>query len=267
VPVLLHVTGGDLVALPEYGFGLRSTARGRAQLRVALAGAQRVTTPSTVMVDSAARLGVAAERLPLGVALDRWRAAAPRSRDPRAPARIIHIGTINRIKDHATLLEAARLLGDRGTAFHIDFVGEDTMGGRVQRRASEMGLGGRVHFHGFLPHAALRPLVDAADVHVVSSRHEADPTALLEAAVAGVPTVGTRVGHLVDWAPDAALAVPPGDAAGLADAIESVLGDEPRRLALAHAAQARAVREDADWTAARVLEIYRSLARPSRSST
>jgi hypothetical protein len=68
VPVLLHVTGGDLVAMPEVRFGLRSTMRGRMQLRAALAGADRVTTPSTVMQRLARRLGVEAERLPLGVA-------------------------------------------------------------------------------------------------------------------------------------------------------------------------------------------------------
>jgi glycosyltransferase involved in cell wall biosynthesis len=267
VPVLLHVTGGDLVALPEYRFGLRSTLSGRVQLRVALAGADRVTTPSTAMQQAARRMGVEAERLPLGVALDRWPRAAPRPRDPTRPARILHVGTINPVKDHATLLEAARLLRTRGRAFHVDLVGEDTMGQRVQHKAHEMGLEGCVQFHGFLSHAELRPLVDAADLHVVSSRHEADPTALLEAAVAGVPTAGTRVGHLVDWAPEAALAVPPGDAPQLADAIDALLANEPRRLAVASAGQARALREDADWTAARVLEIYRELARATRSST
>jgi glycosyltransferase involved in cell wall biosynthesis len=267
VPVLLHVTGGDLVAMPEYRFGLRSTARGRIQLRVALAGAERVTTPSTVMQQAAARMGVSAERIPLGVALDRWPPAAPRPRDPARPARLIHVGTINPIKDHATLLRAASLLEERGRAFRLDLVGEDTMRGRVAAAAAEMGLADRVRFHGFLSHAELRPLLEAADLHVVSSRHEADPTALLEAAVAGVPTVGTRVGHLIDWAPDAAVAVPPGDAGALADAVDAVLADEPRRLALAAAAQARAVREDADWTATRVLELYQELARPARSST
>jgi glycosyltransferase involved in cell wall biosynthesis len=267
VPVLLHVTGGDLVAMPEVRFGLRSTMRGRMQLRAALAGADRITTPSTVMQQLARRLGVQAERLPLGVALDRWPPAPPRPRDPTRPARLIHVGTINGVKDHATLLRAARALLGRRRPFRLDLVGEDTTDGRVAVMATEMGLEGCVHFHGFLSHAELRPLVEAADLHIVSSRHEADPTALLEAAVAGVPTVGTRVGHLLDWAPDAAVVVPPGDADGLADQVDALLADEPRRLALASAAQARAVREDADWTATRVLEIYREIARSDRVST
>ncbi len=36
---------------------------------------------------------------------------------------------------------------------------------------------------------------------IISSRHEAGPLAVLEAAVKGVPTVGTAVGHIAEWAP------------------------------------------------------------------
>jgi glycosyltransferase involved in cell wall biosynthesis len=54
---------------------------------------------------------------------------------------------------------------------------------------------------------------------------------LLEAAVAGVPTVGTAVGHLAEWAPQAALTVPVGDWASLAHGIRRVMRDD----ALPHA--------------------------------
>ena len=48
----------------------------------------------------------------------------------------------------------------------------------------------------------------AADLLLVTSRREAVPIALLEAAVARVPAVGTAVGHLVEWSPYACHAVP-----------------------------------------------------------
>ena len=78
--------------------------------------------------------------------------------------------------------------------------------------------------------------------------------------MAGVPTVGTAVGHLCDWAPDAAVAVEIGDYKALAHETAALLDDEDRRLRLAAAAQQGATREDADWTAARVLAIYDELA-------
>jgi glycosyltransferase involved in cell wall biosynthesis len=82
---------------------------------------------------------------------------------------------------------------------------------------------------------------------------------MLEAAVAGIPTVGTAVGHIADNAPEAALSVPVGDARALAEAIGALAADESRRLSLAAAAQAFAMRHDADFTAQSFLTTYRSI--------
>jgi glycosyltransferase involved in cell wall biosynthesis len=122
--------------------------------------------------------------------------------------------------------------------------------------SGRLGLDGHVHFLGFRTHRQLRDLVKAADLLVMSSVHEAGPMVLLEAAIAGVPTVGTAVGHLVEWAPSAALAVPVGDAAALASGIERLLNDENGRLHMAGIAQHRAIVEDADYTARAFETLY-----------
>jgi glycosyltransferase involved in cell wall biosynthesis len=64
------------------------------------------------------------------------------------------------------------------------------------------------------------------------------------------------VGHIAEWAPDAAMAVPVGDPESLAHALASLLSDEVRRCALGRAALARAVTEDADYTANAFEAIY-----------
>ncbi|HET8655240.1 MAG TPA: glycosyltransferase family 4 protein [Longimicrobiaceae bacterium] len=261
VPVLLHLTGGDLTDLREIGFGARSRRRGRAWVRLAVAGATHITVPSNLLVEQARSLGIHVERLPYGVALDRWPPCPPRPRPPDRSARLLHVGSLNRVKDQTTLLRAAAAMKREGLRFRLDVVGEDTLRGAMQRLASDLALGDVVRFLGFLTHAELRAHVERADLLLVSSRHEADPIVLLEAAVAGVPTVGTAVGHLVDWAPSAAVAVPIGDARGLARETIALLADEDRRLAMAARAQHRAIAEDADNTARRLTEIYASLAR------
>ncbi|HXG47064.1 MAG TPA: glycosyltransferase [Methylomirabilota bacterium] len=265
-PVLLHLAGGEVAARPEIGYGGLLRRRGRMWVRFAIRGASCVTAASGPMLDAARRYRRDVERLPLGVDLVRWPRRNPRPRDPTRPAQLLHVGSINAVKDHATLLGALSILTASGAAVHLHVVGEDTMGGRVQSLAHSLGLSKRVTFHGFLPHRSLRPLVETMDLHLVTSRHEAGPVALLEAAVAGVPSVGTDVGHVHDWAPDAALAVPVGDAPALAAAIGELLRDEPRRLRLADAAQARACREDADWTADRVSMLYQELTRSQGAS-
>ena len=260
VPVILTLPGGDLTALPDIGYGGRLSWRGRAWTRLALAAADRVIVPSDWMREQAGALGIEAIRLPWGVALDRWPPAVPRPRKG-GKLRLVHVANLNRVKDQETLLLAARRLADRGLEFRLDMIGLDTLHGAVQRRAAELNLDDQVHFHGFMPHAETREWVERSDIMVVSSRHEAVPMVLIEAALAGVPTVGTSVGQIADWAPEAAIAVPVRDSAALAEAILRLAGDEQERLRLARAAQELAIREDADFTAARHLELYAGLRR------
>jgi glycosyltransferase involved in cell wall biosynthesis len=259
IPGLVHVAGGEVVALPEIGYGGRLSLRNRLREAVVLRAANQVTAATPAMIAALARCGIAATRLPLGADLTVWPARAPRRRDPKGPARLVHVGSINRVKDQATLLRALAALAASGTRFEMDLVGEDTLGGELQALAGALGLGERVRFRGFLTQTQLRPLVQAAHLMVISSRHEAGPLAVLEAAAVGVPTVGTAVGHVAEWAPTASLAVPVGDHRALAHALGELLGDEERRLRLAREAAARAVREDADHTARAFQAMYATL--------
>lgn len=256
IPVLLRLTGGDLAALPDIGYGQRATFRGRCWLRLALAGASHVVVPSGAMQEAARTLGIRAERLPWGVAVDRWPPRTPRPQRLGSAARLLHVGSLNHVKGQSTLLRAAKLLADRGVFFHLDIVGEDVLAREIHRLAETLGLASRVEFHGFVVQSEVRRMMQDADMLLVSSLHEADPIVALEAGVSGTPVVGTAVGHLVGWAPDAAVVVPPGESEALADAIAALLADEPRRLAIAAAAQERSLQEDADWSARQVLGLY-----------
>lgn len=258
VPNILTLPGGDLAALPDIGYGARLSARGRAMVRIASIEADRIVVPSRQLGREAAALGIQAIRIPFGVAIDRWPVRRPRRRS-EAMLRLVHVANLNRVKDQATLLAALQVLVAEGLDWRLDVIGLDTLDGAMQARAVDLGIADRIRFHGFLPHAETRPWIEVADLLVVSSRHEAGPLVALEAALTGVPTVGTAVGHIADWAPEAALAVPVGDASALATAIARLAADEAERLRLAHAAQALAIAEDADFTATRTVALYREL--------
>lgn len=253
---LVHIAGGELVSLPEIDYGGRRRRSSRLREALVLRAADAVTAASAPILASLRDLGIAARRVPLGVDLRAWPRLPPRRRST-GPAKLVHVASLNRVKDQATLLRALSILVQRGHAFTMDIVGVDTLHGEVQALVGELGLGQRVRFHGFRTQRELHPMLAAADLLVMASRHEAGPMVALEAAVAGVPTAGTAVGHLLEWTPEAAATAPIGDPVALADAIERVLGDEELRLRLATAAQRLAIAEDADYTARAFEALYR----------
>jgi glycosyltransferase involved in cell wall biosynthesis len=262
IPSVVHVAGGEPVRVPDIRFGGRLTWRGRLQERLVLSGASAVTAASASQLELLSRLGVTARRVPLGVDRIRdWPAREPLARRTGEPARLIHVASLNRVKDQPTLLRALARLAKEHPGVQLDIVGEDTLQGEVQRLSIALGLAERIRFHGFLTQRQLHDLIQQAHVSVISSRHEAGPLAFLEAAALGVPTVGTAVGHIAEWAPDAAIAVPIGDSEALAAALHEILTDESLRLRLARAAWMRALREDADYTAACFEALYSELRR------
>jgi glycosyltransferase involved in cell wall biosynthesis len=259
IPSVVHVAGGELVALPAIAYGGRLTWKGRVREAAVLRCAAQVTAASGPMIATLRALGVAADRVPLGVDLEVWPPRQPVRRDPAARARLIHVASLNRVKDQSTLMRALLALRESHLDFEMHLVGEDTLGGEMQALAERLGLGAQVRFRGFLPQRSLRPLMEASDLMMISSCHEAGPLVLHEAALVGVPTVGTAVGHIADWAPQAALAAPVGDAGALARHAAALLGDEELRLRVAHEAWTLAMRENADYTARSFGAIYERL--------
>jgi glycosyltransferase involved in cell wall biosynthesis len=259
-PSLVHVAGGELVALPAIGYGGRLSWKGRLREAAVLRAASAVSAASSPMISALAALGIAAQLVPLGVDLESWPPRPPVPRSPGARARLLHVASLNRVKDQPTLLRALAALRESGIDCEMHVAGADTLGGEIQTLAQALGLAGVVTFHGFLPQRLLRPLAERSDLHLMSSRHEAGPLALHEAAALGVPTVGTAVGRIADWAPQAARAVPVGDFAALAREAAVLLSDEGLRLRLAHAAHDRALDENADRTAQDFEALYARLA-------
>jgi glycosyltransferase involved in cell wall biosynthesis len=256
IPFSVHVAGGELAAVPDIGYGGYQNLRGRLRERLVLRSANAVSAASTPIIRQIATLGVAARIIPLGVDLSLWPQRLPVRREPNQPARLIHVASLNRVKDQPLLLNALAELAAGRVEFCVDIVGEDTLAGEIQALAQRLDIAGRICFHGFLTQRQLRPIVERADVNIVSSRHEAGPLVVLEAAVVGVPTVGTAVGHIAEMAPSAAVSVPVGSASALAAGIKGLIDNEEWRLAMAHAAMKWGIARDADFTAAQFEALF-----------
>lgn len=145
---------------------------------------------------------------------------------------ILAVGRLAPQKDYPTLLDAAASLGGARVAI----AGDGPLRADLQARIDAGGLDATLLGH----RSDVADLFAAADVFVLPSRWEARALAAQEAMRAGVPVVATAVGGIPGLVGDAALLVPPGDAAALAQAIKQVLGDPAEHARLRAAAAARA---------------------------
>jgi glycosyltransferase involved in cell wall biosynthesis len=270
VPSVATFDSGEFVALHDVGAGYGLQLRLRQ--RLAVSAAARLATVVTVCSQYQQQLGesrgITSAVIPIGVDRTSFPPATP-SDSP--PWRLLHVASLNPVKDQTTLARAVAQLVSRSVDVRLDIVGEDTMGGAIQDLVCQLGLESRVSFHGFQPTEALPSFYRRAHLFVLSSRHEAANVAVLEAAASGVPIAGTAVGHLADWAtsgePPKAVTVAPGDPSSLANAIERALADPAARREMAEAARAWSLAHDADWTARRFEQLYNRLANGQKTTT
>jgi glycosyltransferase involved in cell wall biosynthesis len=178
-------------------------------------------------------------------------AGPPRAVPPRpeldGPLRLVYVGRLSPRKGPQVAVAALAELARRGVHAQLRLVGsvfpgyewfEADLRGQVERA----GLTGHVEFAGFIPDvwAALR---DADAVLVPSVLDEPFGNTAVEAVLAARPVVVSATSGLVEAAAGyaSAQAVPPGDAAAWADALQRVVTDWPAlsRAALRDAAVAR----------------------------
>jgi glycosyltransferase involved in cell wall biosynthesis len=265
VPSVVTCDSGEFVSVPEAGYGMQRTARGQLTMAAVAHLATRLHVCTHAAAAQAARLGCQTTTWPIGID------AAPFERTEAAPDgppwRLLQVASLNRVKHQALAIDAVAALTRRGVDVTLDLVGEDARAGALQAHARDARVTERVRFHGFLEQPALVPLYHRAHLYVQTSWHEGAGVSVLEAAAAGVPIVGTRVGYVADWAPEAAVAIDGASPSTLADAIAAMLASPARRRALAAAAQAWVRAHDLTATLAACEACYASLPGRSMSPT
>jgi alpha-1,3-rhamnosyl/mannosyltransferase len=171
---------------------------------------------------------------------------------------LLAVGTIEPRKNYPRLLQAYRMLKDRGLSMPLVVAGR--VGWAYGHALDDLRGEPGVRLLGHVDDATLRALYQSASALAFPSLHEGFGLPLLEAFAEGLPAVVGATGALPELAGEAALVVDPLDPLAIADALEQAVTDQQLRATLSAAGRERAAAYT--WQAAgkKVLGILQVLA-------
>ncbi|RJX33638.1 MAG: glycosyltransferase family 4 protein [Desulfarculus sp.] len=225
LPFVLKVHGSDVMVFKD-------DPRRRPYLQQALTAAQAVVAVSRSLAEEVVSLGAEPQRVHLignglnqGLFTPGDRELARRRLGLDLGERLLlFVGRLVPVKGLETALRAmVRLPRTR-----LVVVGQGPQEASLKALARDMGLYERVIWAGPQPHQEVPSYMAAADAVVLPSLSEGDPNSVLEALGCGRPVVAARVGGVPEVVHEdqQGSLFEAGDAAGLAQAAQKVLGRE-----------------------------------------
>lgn len=161
-----------------------------------------------------------------GVQLQDFPVLAPPDGDPPV---ILCVSRLEPVKNLPMLIEAARILHERGERFRVRIVGEGHLRPELERQVAEAGLGEVVELLGY--RTDVPKLIAESDVCALVSLKEGLPRAIIEAGACARPIVATDVIGNRDAVADGetGFLVPLDDCEALANRLSRLIGDRGLR--------------------------------------
>ncbi|MEW5748717.1 MAG: glycosyltransferase [Candidatus Thermoplasmatota archaeon] len=182
----------------------------------------RVIAPSQYMATRLEAEGIKSPRVIRNFVLDRGIVSGPTHRDS-----MTYLGVLEPHKGLGTLMDAF-MKSASSHDFNLNIIGQGSMKGSLESRASKSGLSDRIRIHGFIPYSQLDEILrGTAALLVPSEWPENSPLVVLEALSKGIPVIGSRVGGLPEIINEASgsLLFEPGDVTQLSEAMQTVWSD------------------------------------------
>ena len=176
--------------------------------------------------------------------------------------RLVCIGRLCEQKGQLLLLDAVRLLRDRGIDFHLVLAGDGEMRDELEAFINNHKLQSQVGITGWISNDRVKQELLAARTMVLPSFAEGLPVVIMEAMALGRPVLTTSIAgipELVRHGVDGWL-VPAGDVDALADTIAQALATpNPQLQSMGQSARARVIeRHSIDTEAAKLQRLFSS---------
>jgi glycosyltransferase involved in cell wall biosynthesis len=174
---------------------------------------------------------------------------------------LLMVGTLEPRKNHAAVLRALARLKAWGWPHRLLLVGgQGWLFEPIRRQIEDEGLGGDVHFAGYVPDEDLPPLYSGAAAVLVPSLYEGFGFPVLEAMACGAPVVCSNASSLPEVAGEAALQAAPEDDEAIAQAVHLLLGQPAVAKMMGEMGRVQAGRYRWDVCAKKTVEVYRGAA-------
>ena len=181
-------------------------------------------------------------------------------RDGSGPLQLLGVGSLLPCKGFEYLIEASRILRERGVDFRVTIAGGGPEEGNLRSAARQAGLDDIISFTGYVTQKDLVPLYRGADVFAlpaVLEIHWGIPNVLIESLACAVPVVTTGLPSLPELVEDGVhgLVARNKDATDLADKIEALASDPELRRSMGMLGRSRVMeRFDIDRTIQTVVD-------------
>lgn len=235
IPLVQTVYGTDVNWLFEDS-SRRASPEIDSATRKVLRGADAVIGVSRDLCDKVRQLGVDKQKIhwaPNGVDRELF---GPGSKDAEREKLgwaseekiILYVGNILQTKGLGELVEAVRILNERGRADNLSLKIAGPDGGykaEMVGKIEQAGLKGKFEFLGKIEHERIAALMRAADLFCLPSWREGWPNVVVESLACGTPVVATTVGGIVEIVrtDEQGILAPPREPGALADALELAL--------------------------------------------
>lgn len=166
----------------------------------------------------------------------------------QAPFHIVGISRLIKLKGFQYVIEAMSSFAPEEC--HLTLIGKGSYEPELRALVERLGVGDRVTFAGYQSHAVIPELMRKADAFVLPSYADSYASAFLEAMACGLPVIGADSGgarELIRHGENGLL-VPTHDVRALAEAIRTLMRDEPLRVRLRETAL-QEIREEHSWAA------------------
>ncbi len=150
---------------------------------------------------------------------------------PKNKKIILNVANLVTVKEQKCLIEAIRKISKRKRDILCIIVGSGELKKDLENKIKRSNSGDYIKLAGAKPHEEIPLWMNAADVFVLPSLNEGNPTVMFEALGVGLPFVGTKVGGIpeVITSGDYGLLVEPMNSEDLAEKILIALNKEWNR--------------------------------------